>query len=102
MTTDVRFKQKLQNPRQQSVISNRQWWKEGTFLCVGVGGDQTHVVRPGGAGYARLCQPGNKKGLSFISNRQRQKEGTFCVSELAGIETTPPAPEEQGMPAFTN
>jgi hypothetical protein len=45
-----------------------------------------------------------KKGLSFISNRQRRKrrkEGTFCASELAGIEPTPPAPEEQGMPAFT-
>jgi hypothetical protein len=24
------------------------------------------------------------------------------VSELAGIEPTPPAPEEQGMPAFAN
>ena len=41
-----------------------------------------------------------KKGLSFISNRQRRKEGTFCASELAGIEPTPPAPEEQGMPAL--
>ncbi len=40
------------------------------------------------------------KGLSFISNRQRRKEGTFCASELAGIEPTPPAPEEQGMRAF--
>jgi hypothetical protein len=38
-----------------------------------------------------------KKGLSFISNRQRRKEGTFCASELAGIEPTPPAPEEQGI-----
>ena len=43
-----------------------------------------------------------KKGLSFISNRQRRKEGTFSASELAGIEPTPPAPEEQGMPAFAN
>jgi hypothetical protein len=34
------------------------------------------------------------KGLSFISNRQRRKEGTFCASGLAGIEPTPPAPEE--------
>jgi hypothetical protein len=41
-----------------------------------------------------------KKGLSIISNRQRRKEGTFCASELAGIEPTPPAPEEQGMCAF--
>ncbi len=41
-----------------------------------------------------------KKGLSFISNRQRRKEGTFCASGLAGIEPTPPAPEEQGMRAF--
>ncbi len=38
-----------------------------------------------------------KKGLSFISNRQRRKERTFCASGLAGIEPTPPAPEEQGM-----
>ncbi len=42
----------------------------------------------------------SKKGLSFISNRQRQKEGTYCASGLAGIEPTPPAPEEQGMRAF--
>jgi hypothetical protein len=42
------------------------------------------------------------KGLSFISNRQRRKEGTFCASELSGIEPTPPAPNEQGMPAFAN
>jgi hypothetical protein len=41
-----------------------------------------------------------KKGLSFISNRQRRNEGTFCASGLAGIEPTPPAPEEQGMRAF--
>jgi hypothetical protein len=41
-----------------------------------------------------------KKGLSFISNRQRRKEGTFCASELAGIEPTPSAPEEQGTPAL--
>jgi hypothetical protein len=41
-----------------------------------------------------------KKGLAFHSNRQQGKEGTFCASELAGIELTPPAPEEQGMPAF--
>ncbi len=41
-----------------------------------------------------------KKGLSFISNRQRRKEGTICASGLAGIEPTPPAPEEQGMCAF--
>ncbi len=37
------------------------------------------------------------KGLSFISNRQRRKEGTFCASQLAGIEPTPPAPEEQDI-----
>jgi hypothetical protein len=47
-----------------------------------------------------------RKGLSFISNRQRRKEGTFCASELAGIEViiepTQPAPEEQGMLAFSN
>jgi hypothetical protein len=42
----------------------------------------------------------SEKGLSFISNRQRRKEGTFGASELAGIEPTPPAPEEQGMRAF--
>ncbi len=42
------------------------------------------------------------KKLSFISNRQRRKEGTFCASELVWIEPTPPAPEEQGMPAFAN
>jgi hypothetical protein len=41
-----------------------------------------------------------QKGLSFISNRQRRKEGTLCASELAGIEPTPPALEEQGMRAF--
>ncbi len=40
------------------------------------------------------------KGLSFISDRQRRKEGTFCASGLAGIEPTPPAPEERGMRAF--
>ena len=39
----------------------------------------------------------SEQGLPFISNRQRQKEGTFCASELAGIEPTPPAREEQGM-----
>jgi hypothetical protein len=38
-----------------------------------------------------------RKGQSFVSNRQRWKEGTFCASELAGIEPTPPAQEEQGM-----
>jgi hypothetical protein len=38
-----------------------------------------------------------KKGLSFMSYRQRRKEGTFGASELAGIEPTPPAPEEQDM-----
>ncbi len=37
-----------------SFISNRQRRKEGTFGCVGVGGDRTHASRPGGAGYARL------------------------------------------------
>ncbi len=37
---------------------------------------------------------------TFISNRQRQLEGTFCVLELEGIEPTPSAPEEQGMPAL--
>jgi hypothetical protein len=44
-----------------------------------------------------------KKGsnlLIFISHRQRRKEGTFCASETAGIENTPTAPKEQGMPAF--
>ena len=40
------------------------------------------------------------KGLYFISNRQRRKKGTFGASELAGIERTPLAPEEQGMPTF--
>jgi hypothetical protein len=44
----------------------------------------------------------NEKGLSFISYRQWRKEGTFCASELAGIEPTPPAPENKGMPAFGN
>jgi hypothetical protein len=37
----------------------------------------------------------NLKGLSFISNRQRRNEGTFCASGLAGIEPTPPAPEDK-------
>jgi hypothetical protein len=41
-----------------------------------------------------------KKGLSFISNRRRRKEGMFSASKLAGIKPTPPAPEEQGMPAL--
>jgi hypothetical protein len=41
---------------------------------------------------------GEKKGLSFIQRR----EGTFCASEFAGIEPTPPDPEEQGMPALTS
>jgi hypothetical protein len=41
-----------------------------------------------------------ENGLGFISNRQRRNEGTSCASELAGIEPTPPAPEEQGMHAF--
>ena len=35
------------------------------------------------------------RGLSFISNRQRRNEGTFCASGLAGIEPTPPAPEDR-------
>ncbi len=39
-----------------------------------------------------------KKGLSFISNRQPRKEVMCYASELAGVEPTPPAPEEQGMP----
>ncbi len=43
-----------------------------------------------------------KKGLSFISNRQRRKEGAFGALKLAGIEPTPPAQEEQDMPAFAN
>jgi hypothetical protein len=42
-----------------------------------------------------------EKGLSFISNRQWRKEGTLCASELAWIEPTPPAPEENGMPYYT-
>ena len=41
-----------------------------------------------------------KKGLCFISNRQRRKKGTFGASEVAGIEPTPLAPEEQGVPTF--
>jgi hypothetical protein len=40
-------------------------------------------------------------GLSFISDRQRRKKEKFRAPELAGIEPTPPAPEEQGMPAFS-
>jgi hypothetical protein len=40
-----------------------------------------------------------EKGLSFNSNRQWRKEG---ASELAGIEPTPPALEEKGMPYYTN
>jgi hypothetical protein len=42
------------------------------------------------------------EGLSFTSNRQRRKEGTIFASEFEGIEPTPPAQEEQDMPAFTN
>jgi hypothetical protein len=38
--------------------------------------------------------------LAYVHDRQRRKEGTFCASGLAGIEPTPPAPEEQGMRAF--
>ena len=40
------------------------------------------------------------KGLSFISNCQQLKEGTCCVSELAGIEPTPPAPENRVCPQW--
>ncbi len=39
-------------------------------------------------------------GLSFISICQLRKVGTFYASELVGIEPTPLASEEQGMPAF--
>jgi hypothetical protein len=46
--------------------------------------------------------PGTHFRAKLRSNRQRRKEGTFCASELAGIEPTPPAHEEQGMPAFVN
>jgi hypothetical protein len=53
-----------------------------------------------GRGWKKLGNLKTKKGLSFISNRQRRKEGTCCASGLAGIEPTPPAPEEQGMCAF--
>jgi hypothetical protein len=41
------------------------------------------------------------KELSFVSNRQPLKEVTYCETELAGIKPTPPAPDEQGMPALT-
>ncbi len=44
----------------------------------------------------------SEKGWDIISNRKRRKEGTICASELAGIKPTPPTPEEQGIPAFTN
>jgi hypothetical protein len=49
------FKQDI-SKKGLSFISNRQRRKEGTFCCVGVGGDRTHASRPGGAGYARLSQ----------------------------------------------
>ncbi len=42
------------------------------------------------------------KRLSFISNRQRRREGKFCASELAWIESTPPAPAEQSMHLSTS
>jgi hypothetical protein len=50
----------------------------------------------------RCPPPSPCEALSFASNRQRRREVTFCASELAGIEPTPPATEEQGMPAFAN
>jgi hypothetical protein len=52
--------------------------------------------------YSILVNMHFKTGVSFISNRQLWKEATYCASELAGIEPTPPALEEQGMPTFTN
>jgi hypothetical protein len=60
-----------------------------------VGATESAFSRMTGRGPAWPRLP---KGLSFISNRQRRKEGTFCASELAGIEPTPPAPEEQAKP----
>ena len=47
-------------------------------------------------GFCELIGGENK---SCNSKRQRRKEATFCA---AGIEPTPHALEEQGMPAFTN
>ncbi len=40
--------------------------------------------------------------VAKLRRRQRRKEGTFCASDLAGIEPTPPAPKEQGIPAFVS
>ncbi len=50
--------------------------------------------------YNSKIEKKKNEGLSFISNRQWRKEGTFCAYEFAWIETTPPAPKEQGMPVF--
>jgi hypothetical protein len=42
-----------------------------------------------------------KRGTKLHYGQQRN-EGAYCASELAGIEPTQPALEEQGMPAFAN
>jgi hypothetical protein len=42
------------------------------------------------------------QGTKLHFKSPTEKRSTFSASELAGIEPTPPAPEEQGMPALTN
>jgi hypothetical protein len=63
-----------------SFISNRQRRKEGTFLCVGVGGDRTHASRPGGAGYARLS-PTRLGGTFFFINFIASYYTHYCIGD---------------------
>jgi hypothetical protein len=73
----------------------------GPMICNKWKGSTPHVER------FRECQHAApsfhyylKKELIFISNSQMWKEVTLYASELAGIEPTPPAPEEQCLPSF--
>ncbi len=53
-----------------------------------------------GLALAADLNPGRDLASFQIANGG--KESTFCASEVAGIEPTPPAPEEQDMSAFAN
>jgi hypothetical protein len=49
-----------------------------------------------------LLQKRDYASFQIANGGKNFKEGTYCASELAGIEHTPSAPEEQGMPAYAN
>jgi hypothetical protein len=64
----------LEFPKGLSFISNRQrrialHHHSRHVLCVGVGGDRTHIASSKGEGYARLCQQGSPEMLNLAYAR---------------------------------